>query len=164
MKKNLSLILVFALVLLAGCRQEEPKPQGIPFYYCAAQPAYSIGDTVITAEYRSIVPTDSLQQVLEIYLMGPRSEGLVSPFPEGLQILSVNQEDKTVQLVVSLELAALTGLDLTMACGCLSLTCLALTDAEQVQISPIYGLLDGQRTITMDKNTLLLLDSSREGE
>lgn len=163
MKNVLCFFLILALLFAAGCSNGE-KPEGTPFYYCVVNPSYSQGSTAINEEYRSEVPRDSLMATLEVYLRGPESSDLVSPFPDGLQVLSVSQEGDILLLTVSMELTTLSGLDLTMACGCLTLTCLALTDAEQVQISSIYGLLDGQRTITMDENTLLLLDAAVEGE
>ncbi len=161
MKKILCFLLIGALLFAAGCSRSQAEPQGTPFYYCTAEADYSSGSTAISREYRQDVPTHSLMGALELYLAGPQSSDLVAPFPEGMVILSAVLEGDTVLLTVSMELTALTGLDLTMACGCLTLTSLALTGARQVQISPIYGLLDGQRTITMDRNTLLLTDSSK---
>lgn len=165
MKRFFSLtLMIVLLVCIAGCRQESPESQGTAFYYCVAKPDYSTGSTAISEEYRSGVPEDSLLQALELYLAGPLSSGLQSPFPENLKLVDVYQEGSTVFLTFSRELAALTGLDLTVACGCLTLTTLALTDAQQVEIRTAAGLLDGQRAITMDKNTLLLVDSAAEGE
>lgn len=161
MKRILCFLLMFALLFSAGCSRRQSKPEGTPFYYCVAEPAYGNGSTSISREYRSDVPEDSLMAAFELYLAGPESAEMISPFPEGMKILSAVQEGDTVLLTVSMELTALTGLDLTMACGCLTMTSLALTDAKQVQISPIYGLLDGQRTITMNEDTLLLLDHSK---
>lgn len=163
MKKSLCYIIVLMLLLAAGC-SSQGEPDGTPFYYCVTNPSYKQDSTAIDKEYRDEIPTDSLTAALEVYLAGPESSNLVSPFPEGLKVLSANQEGSILYLTVSMEMTALSGLNLTMACGCLTLTCLALTDAEQVQISSIYGLLDGQRTIIMDENTLLLLDNSQAGE
>ena len=78
--------------------------------------------------------------------------------------MGISQENGTVYVTLSPEITLLTGVDLTMACGCLTLTILSLTEAQQVQIRSVSGLLDGQRSITMDKNTLLLLDGAGKGE
>ncbi len=164
MKQILASILALALLLcLIGCRKE-PQQAGIPFYYCAAQPSYSTGSTAISPEYRRGVPQDSLFLALEVYLGGPASEELRSPFPEGLTLAAATQQGSTVYLTLSRELADLTDLELTIACGCLSLTAMALTQAERVEISAVSGLLNGQRSIVMDKNTLLLQDVAGEGE
>lgn len=164
MKRFLSLTLALGLLCLAGCRQEAPESQGTAFYYCVAQREYTTGSTALSAEYRSGVPRDALTEALDLYLAGPVSSELRSPFPEGLKMVGAYQEGSTVYLTLSPELTDLTGLELTLACGCLTLTTLALTGAEQVQIRAVSGLLDGQRAITMDKNTLLLLDTATEGE
>ncbi len=162
MKQILCFAVILALLLASGCKSKD-DPSGTPFYYCVSSPSYGQGSTAITQEYRDGIPSD-LMEALQVYLEGPESADLVSPFPADLTIVSAIQEGAIVYLTVSMEMTALRGLDLTMACGCLTLTTLALTDAEQVQISSIYGLLDGQRTIIMDKNTLLLYDNSQVGE
>ena len=166
MKQFCSFTLILAMLVCAvGCHQESSEPEEIAFYYCVSQPDYSIGSTALAPEYRGGVPQDSLHQTLELYLSGPLSSDLQSPFPQDLKLVGVNQNGSTIQLTFSPELATLTGLDLTIACGCLTLTTLALTSAQQVEIRTVSGLLDGQRTITMDKNTLLLLDTAQdEGE
>ena len=162
MKQFLCVAIILALLVAPGCSKNEPN--GTPFYYCVANASYTPGSTVIDKEYRDNIPADSLMDTLEHYLQGPTSSNLVSPFPEGMTVVSANQDGDALYLTVSMELTALKGLDLTLACGCLTLTCLEITDAQQVHISSIYGLLDGQRTIIMDKNTLLLLDNSQVGE
>ena len=161
MNRSLCCFLIIATLFLTACSNQQSQPIGTPFYYCAVQADYSSGSTAILEEYRQDVPSDSLIAALELYVNGPQSPDLASPFPDGMQVISATQEGDTVYLTVSMELTTLTGLDLTMACGCLTMTSLALTDAQQVQISPIYGLLDGQHTITMNKNTLLLHDDSK---
>ena len=165
MKRVLSLVLILAALLsLSACLREDDQPEGMAFYYCAARSDYNVGSTALTAEYRTDVAEDPLQQALERYLDGPVSAELRSPFPEELKLMSAYREGSTVYLTFSRELTDLSGLELTMACGCLTLTTLALTGAQQVEIRSVSGLLDGQRAITMDKNTLLLMDTAAEGE
>lgn len=165
MKRIVSVALILACLLsITACNQEEAQPKGIAFYYCVTQDNYAIGSSVLSPEYRTDVAEDSLTQALERYLSGPISADLRSPFPQNLKLVGSYQQGSTVYLTLSAELADLSDLDLTIACGCLTLTTLALTDAQQVQIRTVAGLLDGQRAITMDKNTLLLLDTVTEGE
>lgn len=165
MKQFLSFILTLGLLFsMAACHQDAAEPQGAALYYRLAESDYSTGSAALSAEYRTDVPRDSLTQALKMYLNGPKSSDLQSPFPEGMKLIGAYQEGSTVYLTLSRELSDMTGLELTIACGCLTLTTLALTDAEQVQIQAVSGLLDGQGAITMDKNTLLLLDTAGEGE
>ncbi len=164
MKRLFAFALVLCLLFsMIGCRHKRDEAARIAFYYCVVQPAYSTGSTAISAEYRGGIEDVPLAQTLGLYLDGPLSADLRSPFPHGLRLLEAKLSGSTVHLTVSQELAELTGLELTMACGCLALTTMALTEAQQVEISAEAGLLDGQRSIIIDQNSLLLLDTV-EGE
>lgn len=163
MKKILSFVLICTtLTFVIGCQQTPEAPHGIAFYYCVTASDYNVGSTSLVAEHRVDVPSDSLLDAMTIYLKGPLSEDLQAPFPSGLSLVGVYQNNKTVYLTFSRELAYLTGLDLTIACACVTLTALDISGADQVEIRTVAGLLDGQRAIIMDKNTLLLLDTVQE--
>lgn len=165
MKKCIAvLLIVMCLFHLAGCQKEAPAPIGPAFYYCAADIGYSMDSTAIRAEHRENAAQDTLQQMLVKYLAGPESADLRSPFPVGMKLIEVSLEGNTVYITVSDALSSLSGLELTLACSCISLTCLDFTGAELVVISAQDSLLDGQKYVTMDKNTLLLLDTVLEGE
>ncbi len=161
MKRLLSFILIACvLICICGCKQETQKQQGSPFYYCVRELDFHPGSAALAVEYRADVPQNTLIQAIEIYLNGPLSPDLQSPFPEDLRLIGVYQEDETIYMTFSPELSQLSGLELTMVCGCVTLTVLSLTDAKQAEIRSVTGLLDGQRSIIMDKDTLLLLDSA----
>ena len=164
--KKWILVLLTALFLfhLAGCQKEAPAPVGPAFYYRAADISYSMESTVVRAEYRENAAYDTLQQMLVKYFAGPESTDLRTPFPVGMKLIEVSLADNTVYITVSDALSSLSGLELTLACSCISLTCLDFTGAELVVISAQDSLLDGQKYVTMDKNTLLLLDTVLEGE
>lgn len=163
MKRFLSLLLCCSLLFCAaGCRQQADEIDGTPFYYCAKTASYSADGMALDAEYRMDVPVDSLTSALDLYLQGPLSQELLSPFPQGIRLVGLYQNGSTVFLTFSRELATLSGLDLTMACSCITLTALALTDAQEVEIRVVSGLLNGQRSIVMNKNTILLQDTAGE--
>lgn len=167
MKKSIAILLAVMLCLgLWGCEQASSMENPVNFYYLTADLSYKIDSTAIRSETREGAEMGSLEHILSIYLAGPESETLRSPFPEKLDLVQVQQDGTTVFITVSAELARLSGLELVMACGCISMTCLELTDAEKVSISAADALLNGQGSIIMDKNSLLLLDESvpPEGE
>ena len=56
--------------------------------------------------------------------------------------------------------ARLTGLDLTIACACLTATVCDMTGVQMVTIKAETQLLDGNKSITMQRDHLLLLDSN----
>ena len=51
-----------------------------------------------------------------------------------------------------------------MACGCITMTCLTLTDATQVTIEANESLLDGHKSITMGRDSLILSDHAAKGK
>ena len=163
MKAILACILILCLIIGTLCFKghlQQSKERA--FYYCNMAMDYSGDNPSVLAENRADAPDGSLQEILELYLSGPLSQNLRSPFPAHLKLIGVSQTGETIYLTFSRELATLTGLDLTMACCCITLTTLALTDAQQVEIRTVTDLLDGQRSITMRKDTLLLLDNTNE--
>ncbi len=165
MKKVLALALLLLLILsIVGCNLQSNQEQQIRFYYCSSDPAYAEENGVISPELRSGIHQEPLNKIINFYLAGPKSEDLHSPFPEGLRILEADQNGSTMYLTVSNQLCDLTGMDLTLACACLTLTFMDLRQVQQVVITPEDGLLDGQRSITMDKNALLMQIGTTEGE
>jgi len=65
----------------------------------------------------------------------------------------------TAKIVLCDEFATLKGLDLTIACACLSRTVIALTGCHEVIISAESMQLDGKNFITLSRDSYLLLDT-----
>ena len=163
--KRFLLILLSVLLLLTmfGCTQEEALEKPVNFYYRRSNIEYKQEGGVIAAEQReSLGHETDVRYLLSEYLKGPASGGLQQVFPEGMTIVSMYYEDKNIKMTFSFHLAELTGMDLTIACACLTMTVMELTGAESVQIYAAGTLLDEYQSITMDKNSLLLLDTSAE--
>lgn len=159
--KQLRLIAaLLCFLFLFGCTG--PFGQTTPrFYYLKNDIEFSGATSVIASESNGGIDTSGpLLTVLEEYLKGPNDGSLHSPFPEGIQIYTAEQREETVILEFNAVLADLTGMDLTLACACASMTCLELTDAQNVSIRARGATLDGATQITMDADSLLLLDSS----
>lgn len=158
MKKHIAIIWV-CLLLLSGCSApsaEYEKP--VQFYYYTANSGFDASATAICPETRECATLETLEAVITLYLSGPESEDLISPFPQKLRLISCRQDATVVSVTFSKELANLNNLDLTLACGCITMTLLELTGAEQVSISAENELLNGKATITMDKDSLQLQD------
>ena len=152
------------LGIMLGCNQQEDEVHnGNAFYYPLAQLSYDTNSSAITAEYRSVEGSNSWTDILNVYFSGPQSEKHTNPFPAGLQVKKADMEGSTLHVTLSKEMAQLTGLELMMACSCLSLTSMALSGAENIVIRAEDSLLDGQKSITLNKDTLLLIDKA-EGE
>lgn len=157
MKRFLSLILIFVL-LLSGCslygeRIKEP----VTFYYVRSAYPYAAEESILGTEEREASGhRDDLSYLLALYLIGPSDEELVSPIPKGTRIYSAVQERDTVLLTLSDTDATLTDSRFSIACACLTMTCLGLTDAKNVTIT------SGERVVTMSTDTLMLYDISTE--
>ena len=165
MKQWIAALLACCIMLLiVGCNKKEPVEEGPVFYYCAAELKFGMENQAILFEHRADAQNRTTAEVLNLYLAGPKSEGLRSPFPSGLKLMEVRSEEGTLFITLSSALAELSGLELTMVCCCLSLTGMELTGAQQVTISAEGALLNGQKSITMDKDSLLLLDTVLEGD
>ncbi len=166
MKKLLSLLLILATLLaIAGCQkppQAEDPDQPVRFYYCrTGELPFGSADSVITHEVRSgvgLLPDSQL--LLSEYLKGPESEDLASPFPYGLQLLSLREKNGIIYVTLSDDFAALSGLDLTLACVCLAKTAGELQEAKYVIIKAKTLPLAGNKQILISLDNLLFLDDS----
>lgn len=161
MKRLICLILATLLLLgSTGCnsRKDEIK-EPVNFYYCREMDkvVYGTDDGVVAREIRegSGMETDKL---LSLYLKGPQTEGLNRTFPKGVSLISLTIENDTAVIVLSDFFSALTGIDLTIGCACLTLTVCELTGAKGITVSTETTLLDGNRSVSMTVEEVLLLD------
>lgn len=172
MKRSVRIILsTLVLSLLCACALLSNGPkEPVSFYYTRPRDEYEsdrnnevIGkeDAVIVSEQREAEGhRDDLNYLLSQYLRGPQDINLMSPFPDRAALTNVVLRDDTLFVTLTEEFASLSGIDLTVACACLTRTCLSITEASQVTIAVENSLLDGAKSITMSESTLLLLDSA----
>lgn len=160
MKKFLICILCLGLCLSGwGCKNSQAQDTDLLFYYRPVILTYGRESSAIQAEIREDVQTSrTIEDILSIYLQGPESAQLSTPFPQNVTVVSVIQEGDLFDITLSPQFALLKGLNLVIACGCLTLTILDMTDAVEVQIRAQDSLLDGAKSINMNRNSILLLD------
>lgn len=163
MKRICSLILILSLALALGaCTQNSSDfDQPVSFYYLQSSMTHGSADSVIAAELRegSIYGSETYA-FLEAYLLGPETPALTSPFPSGTTLIYADIYYDTLYITLDDSFAQLTGIDMTLACACITKTCLEFTDVLTVQIRAENELLDGRQYISMDADSLLLLDNS----
>ena len=163
MKKIISVFLcILALFCMTGCKKTESYVQPVTFYYFHNDFSYDAHASAIQGEIREGAEMDSLEQTLTLYLQGPESEALSSPFPTGMVLISAVQEADTLLLTFTRQLGNLSGLDLTIACCCIARTCLELTDAVNITIQAQDALIGGERSLTFHADNILLLDQVQE--
>lgn len=164
--KQVAVLLLTALLALSlvACNDSATVQNQVVFYYQNAELSYNATDSALASETRDGSTYNNLEETLLVYLAGPVESNHISPFPVGLQLVSLRRESNTLYLVFSDELSNLSGLKLTVACCCIAQTCLGLTDAENICISAETVLLGGERSITLNESNMNLLDSTQQAK
>lgn len=159
MKRTVSLLLCLVLLVsITACQGGKYRDPG-SFYYHRTEISYSSGDGVIAPEERELSGIrDDVGALLNAYLSGPKSDGLESPFPPDTRLLSWELQEDRLVLNFNSTLAALSGVELTIACACVARTFLELLPVEQVVISADGALLSGETCITLTKGSILYYD------
>ena len=153
MKKLLCTILAIILLvsLLPGCGQKMKEP--VTFYYQITNYQENMVSPIAGEEREVAGYRDNLKYLLTFYLMGPISQELSSPLPRGTQLCSIGQDGANLTIEISDTASALNDSRFSLACACLSMTCMGLTSAERVTI------VSGSRSLTFDRTNLLLSDT-----
>ena len=164
MKRLFAVLLCICTFLsLLGCSQKEEIQKPVTFYYRRANITYEGSDGVVSTEQRESAGHEKdIPYLLGEYLDGPRSSELAQTFPDGMFVVSIQYADNMAKIIFSFHLAELRGIDLTVACACITMTVIELTGVDSVQISAAGALLDDYQSITMDRSCLFLLDGSAQ--
>lgn len=161
MKRFLSILLCM-LLLFSGCGGDDPLTPGT-FYYHRAETSYSGSDGVCAPEVRELHGIDSdLDAILELYCAGPVSAELDNPLPPDAKVLSWELSEGVLTLHFNQSLSKLSGIELTVAAGCLARTFLELTDASALVLTADGALLGGETELRMTLQELGLRDSSAD--
>ena len=153
------LAILLLAAMLCSCSAVDTQNQ-VSFYYCVAEQDYSSTAGAIKAEVQSakVDPAD-YDTLLSQYMNGPKSSHLVSPYPDGCTIAEFSLDQSTAHIIMDKSFASLSGVELTLACACLSLTVQNITGYANVEIRAEDCLLDNKESITVDANKILLTDS-----
>lgn len=161
MKHLRFIAVIVVLCILCGCTEPFASANTVRFYYLSGEISYTGSAGVITPETRGNLDINApLTRLLVQYIGGPESGSLRSPFPEGVELISTAQNGDTLILEFNDQLSTLSGIDLTLACACITKTCLELTNVVSVTVKAQGTALDGAAQITMTADSLVLLDTS----
>ena len=159
----LCLLAVATLFVWTGCtRQNTQEDERVVFYYQRAQIAYGSTEGVIAAEHRE--PQENwteLTGALNAYVDGPRTTELANVFPENCDVLVFTVSRNVAEVHMSRSFAQLQGMDLTLACVCMTKTVMALTDVKTVRISAEDSLLAGEQYLELNAKSVLYFDDSK---
>lgn len=142
MKRSVVLILCLVLLLAAACGRQEAvseadMEQPVKFYYCQTGEAetYENETGALAWELRDLGPERlKAAAILELYLKGPETDGLRSPFPSGLEVEETQLQNGILTVTFSEELDKLTGIRKTRAAACLVYTLTEFADIKAVQL------------------------------
>ena len=128
---------------------------GVTFYYEREKFSYGQENGAIGSEIREIPGRNpELSYLLALYLQGPIEENLVPLFPEGTEILDLDIRARTLYIRLSDLKKDMTASEYSMACACLTMTCLGLTNVDNVSIT------SSDRTMFMNSKNLIFYDYS----
>ncbi len=140
MKRIVCIFLVLILVL-SGCGKTESQEQGqqrVTFYYAVKGTEQLIGDTAVDSESRNI-QVFTLKQLLELYFQGPLEENMVSPFPDGTELLALSEGEDGLEVTLSGAFFTLQGIELTIASCCLVKTVCAYVNVDEIIVRDQMG-------------------------
>lgn len=130
------------LVLAAACAagpSGEGEEAGCPVYFLAAQEDAAGSDAIQTsyedlelAEDASVLET--VRAIVSRLLEGSGDGRLLSPLPEGTELIGIELRDRVIYLDFSSHIGNLSGVDLTLADYCLTLSLTALDGVSAVRI------------------------------
>ena len=137
-KQILTLALAGTLLVLCGCSgdsREGADTEDYLIYYSALEDRYA----AMAVGYVSLElsgDTQVIPALLEAVFRDPASQDLTSPFPDGVRLLSWELLDEgCLHLDLSEQYGSLTGIDLTVADACLTLTLCQAEGVESVYIT-----------------------------
>ena len=146
-----ALVIILLVSLLPGCGQKMKEP--VTFYYQITNYQENMVSPIAGEEREVTGYRDNLKYLLTFYLMGPISQELSSPLPRGTQLYSIGQDSAELIIELSDTASTLNDSRFSLACACLSMTCMGLTNAERVTI------VSGSRSLTFGSDNLLLSDT-----
>lgn len=160
MKRFIITFLVLVLLCLCGCtNQSETILKPVNFYYHNNLSSDENFDQIIVAEIREGAQ-HSNEELIAQYLRGPNSDELENPFPKDISLVSITVDAKRVIITVSPSFSQLSGIDMTLACGCLGTTIFDLYDCQTVEIISEGLFVNGKSAIVLQREDLVFFDSS----
>lgn len=150
MKCRKSALLLAVLLMLSACQAQEPQ-DALRLWFPLNPEASGHTAQAVTYEASSEFGTsesETVEILSEALFAGPKSENLVNPFPEGTQLLNWKLRDGQLDLELSEEYGSLTGVDLTLADYCLTLTLCQLDGVDRVCLTVAGTAVQGKHLLS----------------
>lgn len=149
MKRLICILL--PLLLFSGCgvigdRVKDP----VTFYYIRENYQKDMEDVIASEIREAAGHRDDLPYLLALYSMGPSEKGLYSPFPDNTRIIPTEHTESGIVVSLSDIPESMTDAEFTLASVCLAMTCMELTDADQITV------ISAARSVTINNDNLLM--------
>lgn len=141
MKKSIALILAAACLLSAAAcvvrSTENESESGYGLWFAVSGKSERNDYSAVGRESRNWPSEPTMEEMVLALLEGPVSDDLESPFPPGVELLSitVNENTHTARVDLSEQYGDLVGFDLTLADYCITLTLCQRPDIEAVRVT-----------------------------
>ena len=161
MKRLTAILLILTMAAgLFGCRAEELRSPS-SFYYYRSDPKFAGTDGVIAPETRELAGIEGdLDAILALYFRGPESRELENLIPADCPVPQWERNADELHLHFTQELAALSGVELTLAASCLTRTFLELTGCKRLVLTAEGQRLNGETSMVLTLDDLSLRDDS----
>lgn len=153
---------LLSALLLAGCAGPEGQtPQAeYQVYYLASE---DNGSAAVSAQTCRVEEgEETIQILLDLLLQEPYESGQRSPFPQGTELRSWALEDGVLTLDFSEPYGGISGIDLTLANSCLTLTLCQVEGVEAVRVTVEGETLPFQQADALRLSDLLLSGAEEE--
>lgn len=149
MKRLTALILLLAM-LLSGCSSIK---ESVRFYYVRRDYQSTLEEVIVSEKREASGHEGDLSYLLTLYLMGPSDDSLRCLLPLGISVKSAFNQDGSLEVQLADTSKTLSDSDFSLACACLAMTCMNISQASEIHIT------SGSRSITMNRNNLILYDN-----
>ncbi len=157
MKKGL-LMALSLLLLLAACSggtRSAGGENGFAIYYATRQP--ETNGKAIDSEYHTLPEgVEPVEAMVALLLAAPRSAELASPIPSGVSLIDWSVTKGVLNLEFSEGYGGLSGIDLTIADYCITLTLCQLDEVQSVVISVEGNLIPSRYYQALRSSDVLL--------
>lgn len=160
-KRILSFFLLTAFLLsLCGCGEKQSDfINPIDFYFLDAEEQSGTQTGALAHETVDLLSKDvEIQQILNRYLKGPTEECLKSPFPAELKAEVARLQDGELYIQLSSEFDTLSGISLTLATACLTMTLTQISGVDSVKLETGSGVLSQQANEAYSAQRFLFYD------
>lgn len=155
------LSIIILLLFLTGCASDSTVDVPVKFFYIHNELEFGTESGVIKETTREAKGhRDDYSYLISRYLEGPITYDCISPFPAGTTLKELNWNQNRVQIVLSPEITTLSGVDLIVACACLTRTVAGIIGVDTVQIRSSSGLINGEEMLTFHADSFLYLDQT----